>query len=167
METQNPYTVKKIKKITKTITVDEETDVIDWTKVPNGTFMTGKIKKTYVEGVLYKDKVEGELRLYFCQNEKDGAEAPFKFDFKYSWKFSQYPDGTHDSDVTDIQFPPKPADLVIPPVPPKPVKMMVGTYISEIHFDHIQVGCQKIDKKTILQVLAKMDKIAKSYKKTN
>lgn len=160
METQNPYTVKKTVELAKTITVPQEIEMIDWSLVPEGTYMTGKIDSTEVEGVLAKE--DGEL--FFCQNERNGSEVPFKFGFKYSWSFSQRTDGTHTSGVKDIQFPPKPADLVIPPIPPKPIKMIVGEYKSEVYSDHIQVGCQKISKETVLEVLAKMEEHAKLYK---
>ena len=163
METQNPYTVKKTVELAKTIKVQEEIEMIDWSLVPSGTYMTGKIDSTEVEGVLAKE--DGEL--FFCQNERDGSQPKFKFGFKYGWSFSQRTDGTHTSAVKDIQFPPKPADLVIPPIPPaqpKPIKMIVGEYKSEVYSDHIQVGCQKISKETVLEVLAKMEEHAKLYK---
>ena len=164
METQNPYLVKKIVKILTE--VEEEIEMIDWSLVPEGTYMTGKIDSTEVEGVLAKE--DGDL--FFCQNKRDGAEPKFKFGFKHGWSFSQRTDGTHTSAVTNIQFPPKPADLVIPPIPPappKPIKMIVGEYNAEIFSDHIQVGCQTISKQTVLEVLAKMEEHAKLYKKTN
>jgi hypothetical protein len=168
METQNPYTVKKTVEITRTIKVQEEIDVIDWSLVPEGTYMTGKIDETEVEGVLAKE--DGDL--FFCQNKRDGAEPKFKFGFKHGWAFTQRENGTHSSAVTDIQFPPKPADLVIPPIPPippaqpKPIKMIVGEYKSEVYSDHIQVGCQTISKETVLEVLAKMEEQAKSVEET-
>ena len=163
METQNPYLVKKTIKVYKE--VEEEADVIDWNLVPSGTYMTGKIDKLELKGVLYKDDSDVDnIQMYFCQDLKVGAEAPFKFGFEHSWVFTQRKDGTHDSDVSDIQFPPKPVDLVIPPIPPlppKPFELNIGTYKSEIYVDHIEVGCQTITKETILEVLAKMDELAK------
>ena len=163
MEIQNPYLIKKTVTVFKE--VEEETDVIDWNLVPSGTYMTAKIYNLELEGVLYKDDTDVDIiDLYLCQNVKVGADAPFKFGFEHSWHFTQRKDGTHDSDVSDIQFPPKPVDLVLPPIPPlppKPFELNIGKYKSEIYVDHIEVGCQTITKETILEVLAKMDELAK------
>ena len=168
METTNPYLVKKIVTVFKE--VEEEVDVIDWNLVPSGTYMTGKIDGTEAKGVLYKDDTDiDNIQLYLCQNVKNGAKAPFKFGFDYSWVFTQRLDGTYDANVSDIQFPPKPHDLVIPPIPPlppKPLTLQVGTYQSEIYVDHIIVGCQTISKENILEVLAKMEELSKSIEET-
>ena len=158
METQNPYLVKKTVNVPKI--VQEEIEIIDWDKVPKGTYMTAKIGSTDVEGILYKE--DGQL--YICQNLKVGAEAPYKYGYLYSWSFIQHSDGTHNADVSDIQFPPMPNNLVIPPTPSNPIFMEVGEYDAKVYSDHIKVGCQTISKQIILEVLANMEKHSQSIK---
>lgn len=162
MEILNPYITKKTVTVTEQIEVEKEIDVIDWDLVPVGTYMTGKIEGNSVEGVLSKENGT----LYFCQNLKDGDRAEFKFGFLYSWSFNPKSDGTLTDNVSNIQFPPKPDDLVLPPIPPKPFELKVGTYKAKIHVNHIEVGCQTITKENILEVLAKMDELSKLFEET-
>lgn len=152
----NPYLVEKTiqrKVVTKT-TVEETITAIDWSKVPNGTYMTAKIEGRLAKGVLYKG-TDGNM--WICQNTRKGNTAPFKFGFKYSWSFRQCSDGVqHTSDVSDIQFPPKPASLKIPAVP---VQLKVGTYKALVTKDSVTVGCQTISKAQVKAVWDAMNKM--------
>jgi len=150
----NPYTVKKKVKVTETVTKTKTVDVINWSKVPNGTYMTAKIEGKLVKGVLYKGKGG---HMWICQDVRNGNTAPFKFGFKYSWSFSQCSNGLdHTSSVSDIKFPPKPATLKIPAVP---VLIKVGTYDALVSKDLVQVGCQTISKAQVKAVWDAMNKI--------
>jgi hypothetical protein len=155
MKTKNPYLVKKTIQTEKIILESKEIEVIDWDNVPEGTYMVGEIQGVETNGVLAKD---GPF-LYFCQNLKDGDNAPFKFGFKYSWSFNQHQDGTLTCGVSNIEFPPKPKDFLLPTPPPKPPTIKVGSYDALIYTDYIKVGCQTISKETILEVLKTMETI--------
>ena len=159
METTNPYIVKKIVAVEEVIKVEKEIDVIDWDSVPSGTYMTGRIKGNFVEGVLAKE----DDYLYFCQNSHNGDNAKFKFGFIYSWSFSQKGDGTLSQEVSDIQFPPKPDNVILPLTP---IMLKIGDYNSYVFADKIVVGCQTISKEKVQKVLAAMEELSKSIEKT-
>lgn len=159
METTTPYIVKKTVTVEEVIKVEKEIDVIDWDSVPNGTYMTGRIKGDFVEGVLVKENDS----LYFCQNSYDGDDAKFKFGLKYSWSFSQMDDGTLSQNVSDIQFPPKPDNLIFPP---PPIMLKIGDYNASVFPDKIVVGCQTISKEKVQKVLAAMEELSKSIEET-
>ena len=148
----SPFTVKKKVKVTETVTKVKTIDMIDWSKVPNGTYMTAKIEGKLCKGAIYKE----DTNMWFCQNSKDGDEAPYKLGFKYSWNFSQTPDGTHSSGVTDIKFPPKPARVNIEPIP---AMVRVGTYNARVSKNSITVGCQTITRAQVKAVLDAMNNI--------
>jgi hypothetical protein len=150
----SPFTVKKKVKVTETITkIKTKTiDMIDWSKVPNGTYMTAKIEGKLCKGAIYKEGTN----MWFCQNSKDGDGAPYNLGFKYSWIFRQTPDGTHSSGVTDIKFPPKPARVNIEPLP---AIIKVGTYNAVVGKNSITVGCQTITRAQVKAVWDAMNKI--------
>jgi hypothetical protein len=158
---ENSYFVEKtIQKevVTKTI-VEETIQIIDWSKVPCGTYMTAKISDKSYEGVVWNDPLNPNDSKYFCQNYKDGTPPPFNFGFQYGWQFSQKSDGTHTEEVSDIQFPPKPESLRIPPAPTF-VSIGDGAYKAEVTSNHtVKVGCQKITKEQILNVLKAMESV--------
>jgi len=158
----NPYLVEKTiqREIVTTTVVEETITAIDWSKVPNGTYMTADVDGISCEGVVWND---GGREKFFCQNRKDGSRAPFLFGFSGSWSFSQKSDGTH-GDITNIQFPPKPEDLVLPVVPPTPISVTVGDggYTAQVVSENVlTVGCQTITKEQIVNVLAVMEGIGK------
>lgn len=159
----NPYLVEKTYQEEVVTTVTKTTMVIDWSKVPNGTYMTAEINGMPREGIVWNNPSKPDEPKYFCQSKNDGADAPFKFGFRFSWQFSQNDNGLH-GDVTNIQFPPKPEDLVIPQAPPFPIEVVVGngSYGAKVMSeDKLIVGCQIITKEQILNVLAEMEKIGK------
>jgi hypothetical protein len=147
----NPFTVRKKVKVTESVTKVKMIEMIDWSKVPNGIYMTAKIYGKLYKGAIYK---EGK-NMWFCQNSRNGDGAPHKLGFKYSWAFSQCPEGKH-GDVTDIQFPPKPARVKIEPIP---IIVKVGTYNARIGKDSITVGCQTITRAQVKAVWDVMSKI--------
>jgi hypothetical protein len=158
---ENSYFVEKtIEKevVIKTI-VEETIKIIDWSKVPCGTYMIAKIRDKSYEGVVWNDPLNPNGRKYFCQNYKIGSTPPFGFGFNYGWEFRQEVDGTHTDEVSDIQFPPKPESLRIPPIPIY-VSIGDGTYQAEVISNHtVKVGCQKITKEEILNVLKAMESL--------
>lgn len=159
----NPYLVEKTYEEQVVTTTTKTTIAIDWSKVPNGTYMTAEISGMPREGVIWNDPSKPDELKYFCQNENEGSNAPFKFGFPYSWEFSQHNDGSH-GDVTNIQFPPKPEDLVIPKVPSTPVEVAIGngSYTAKVTSENtLTVGCQTITKEQILNVLAVMENVGK------
>jgi hypothetical protein len=142
--------------------IEKTLRLVDWSKVPDGTYMTAKIKGEYCEGVVWNNPTEPNSKKYFCQNDKSGSDAPFRFGFRYSWEFLQREDGTHTEHVTDIQFPPKPEDLIIPKAPPKPIVVTIGNgdHRAEVRSENtLVVGCQTITKEQILNVLKVMESI--------
>ena len=146
----SPFYVAKTVEVQQT--VKKKIQMIDWSKVPDGTYMTAKINGVLHKGVILKDGSS----LYFCQNTKSGNNGTHKFGFKYSWNFHQNSDGTHTDEVKDIQFPPKPARLKIV-MPPPTIK--VGDYEAKIFKDKIEVGCQTISKAQVKAVWTAMNKI--------
>lgn len=154
--TTNPYLVEKTVLVEETIKVEKNAIVMDWSKVPNGTYMTACIHGDDAEGFVYNDPDSNDVK-YFCQNVIDGADSPDKFGFKYSWQFSQNEDGTHTAGMSNFNFPPKPDNF-----PPKLIEVGDGSYECKIISSKmIKVGCQVITKEQILNVLEEMEKFSK------
>jgi hypothetical protein len=148
----NSFTVRKKVKVTETVTKIKTIDMIDWSKVPNGTYMTAKINGMLRKGAIFKQ----DTKMWFCQNGNDGDSAPHKLGFKHSWKFDQNENGSH-GDVTDIKFPPKPANVKILLSPPTTIRL--GFYNAKINKDSIEVGCQTFSKAEVKAVWEAMNEI--------
>lgn len=132
-------------KYTKTITV------IDWEKVPNGSFFTATIKGKKATGRINKE-ANGKIRL--VQNSKQGKSTSSQmYGFKYAWgaerglpsELKQF----HVNNLTIIDKAPKGFKVPVP-------EIMIGGSNVVFNKGNIQVGCTTVDNATVKEVTKRL-----------
>lgn len=118
----------------------------DWDKIPTGSTFTAIIQDVRTSGRIYKNKDEYN-RIYLCQNKLNGADAPDKLGYEYSWSINGGSLGDLiKENVRNLKvWLPEPGyKLKVFP------KVSIGSFpITYFNNGNIKVGCTKVPFKTI------------------
>jgi len=127
------------------------TKIPNWENIPTGSKFTAIIGGKKCTGRIYKD--EEEAFIYLCQNIMSGVNCNNKLGYRYSWAVNN---GTMEEiescnvKIISITLDPK-FKYILPEVTD------LDEYSIEYNKDYIKVGCVRVDKKDIQEVLKYMN----------
>ncbi len=167
METDKTKGLKKdLKKVdkkgTSAFVTTKTVEIIDWRKVPTGTYFTARINGFECIGRIQK---EGN-RIFLCQNKTSGSNCKDKLKMRYS-----YEHGFHDKVNGEITNPNSTTvhnTIKLFVVQPKGFKendiITINSHTVLFNKDVIKVGCNTISHSLLQQVVDRVNKTKKIIK---
>lgn len=119
---------------------------VDWSKIPNGTWIKGKLNdKTFIGRINTKQLKDVA---FICQNIKSGRDCTNKFGFRYSRSITKDQSGIEE---WKLEF--------LPEMPKRYIQekfYKLGDYDVIFYKGYIRVGCKKIYNKSVREITANL-----------
>lgn len=141
---------KKTVKLENPYLVTETVQRIAWEKIPNDTYIECTIGGTKFKGILVKE--DGSMYIVHNNPRRDGSSPSSRRGFNYSWSIGR--EDEPDIPITNVTFPPMPekVNASFPLVLEK-----ISDYSVEVYKNHVIVGCTKVTKKRVEEILDAMN----------
>ena len=116
----------------------------DWNKIPVGSKFTCLIKGKKTSGRIQKEGKD----IYLCQDVENGVMCDDKLGYKFSWSIMS-------GSITHIEYNGvKELEIELDPDYKSPIQWgQLGEYTVTIYDDFIKVGCTKVTKTQIEDIL--------------